>query len=120
MTDIVYKPNKKQPHRMSDDEFRRLEQMTDDEVEAAASDPDAQPLDDATLEKIEIARFVRAVRASTGLSQAKFANRYRFSKRTIEHWEAARKAPPSHVLAYYQLIRSDPTGAAQVLEEAGD
>lgn len=41
---------------------------------------------------------IKNLRASTGLSQAKFAEAYHIPKRTIEEWECGRRKPPDYVL----------------------
>jgi putative transcriptional regulator len=46
----------------------------------------------------------RAVRKSTGLSQAEFARRYGFSVRTLQEWEQHRAEPDSAVQAYLTVI----------------
>jgi antitoxin HicB len=51
---------------------------------------------------------VRTVRARTGLSQAEFARRYRFSVRTLQDWEQGRSKPDAAVRAYLTVIGSNP------------
>lgn len=41
---------------------------------------------------------VKALRARTGLSQAKFAEMYKIPKRSIENWETGLREPPAYVL----------------------
>lgn len=41
---------------------------------------------------------IKAIRAKTGLSQAKFAEIYEIPKRTIENWEAGKRVPPEYVV----------------------
>ena len=42
---------------------------------------------------------IREIREKTGLSQAKFGERYGIPTRTIEEWEAGRRTPPAYVLS---------------------
>lgn len=44
------------------------------------------------------AEQIRAIRASTGLTQAAFAARYEIPKRTYEAWEMGERTPPSYVV----------------------
>lgn len=41
---------------------------------------------------------IKEIRTLTGLSQAKFGEKYEISKRTIEEWEAGRRKPPEYVV----------------------
>jgi len=44
------------------------------------------------------AAAVKALRASTGLSQLAFAETWQIPRRTLEDWEAGRTQPPAYVL----------------------
>ena len=41
---------------------------------------------------------IKELRASTGLSQAKFAKLLEIPTRTIEDWESCRHSPPEYVI----------------------
>lgn len=41
---------------------------------------------------------IKEIRALTGLSQVRFAERYRIPRRTVENWESGVTAPPEYVL----------------------
>ena len=41
---------------------------------------------------------IKAIRAKTGLSQAKFAEIYEIPRRTIENWEDGKRVPPEYVV----------------------
>ena len=41
---------------------------------------------------------IKAIRAKTGLSQAKFSEAYEIPKRSIENWEAGKRVPPEYVV----------------------
>ena len=41
---------------------------------------------------------IKEIRALTGLSQARFADKYGIPKRTIEAWESGDRTPPAYVL----------------------
>lgn len=49
------------------------------------------------------AEQIKAIRASTGLSQADFARVYEIPKRTIENWEAGSRTPPPYVIRLLEL-----------------
>lgn len=40
----------------------------------------------------------KEIRALTGLSQQKFADKYRIPKRTIENWESEKTIPAEYVM----------------------
>lgn len=48
--------------------------------------------------------LVKELRKKTGLSQAKFAERYEIPKRTIENWESGVNQPPVYVLNMLRKI----------------
>lgn len=41
---------------------------------------------------------IKALRQSTGLTQAAFAEKYEIPKRTLENWEAGSRVPPEYVI----------------------
>ena len=41
---------------------------------------------------------IKNLRASTGLSQAGFAEAYHIPKRTVQDWESGRRKPPDYVV----------------------
>ena len=41
---------------------------------------------------------IKEIRTITGFSQAKFAERYKIPKRTVESWEMGERQPPAYVL----------------------
>ena len=49
------------------------------------------------------AEQIRAIRQSTGLSQASFARVYEIPKRSIENWEAGVRCPPPYVVRLLEL-----------------
>ncbi len=52
---------------------------------------------------------IKELRALTGLSQAKFSQKYGIPKRTIEDWEAGRRTAPAYVEDLLEFrIRHDP------------
>lgn len=52
---------------------------------------------------------IKELRALTGLSQAKFSQKYGIPKRTIEDWEAGRRVAPAYVEDLLEFrIQHDP------------
>jgi putative transcriptional regulator len=51
---------------------------------------------------------VRAIRDKIGLSQADFANRYGFNRRSLQDWEQGRRTPDSAARAYLLVIATNP------------
>ena len=47
---------------------------------------------------------IRAIRASTGLSQSRFSQVYEIPRRTLEDWEAGRRIPPPYVVTMLAKI----------------
>lgn len=49
------------------------------------------------------AEEVRAIRASTGLSQQSFGDRYGIPRRTVDNWEQGRRVPPEYVVRLLRI-----------------
>ena len=47
---------------------------------------------------------IKEIRALTGLSQAKFADKYKIPVRTLQGWEGERRTPPEYVLIMLERI----------------
>ncbi len=93
------------PPQLTEEEKARLDAMTDEEINAAAeSDPDNPPLTDEELERMRLTRLVRVVRAGTGLSQSRFAARYRINVARLRDLEQGRAQPDSAMMAYLTVI----------------
>ena len=65
------------------------------------------------------ARDVRRARERTGLSQAKFAARYRINPARLRDWEQGRTLPDSVALAYLRVIDREPEAVERALEAVG-
>jgi len=90
--------------------------MTDEEVHLAAlSDPDAQPMTEAELDRMVRIPFAKHVRWKVGLSQAEFARRYRIPLGTLRDWEQARAAPDAAAEAYLSVIKEEPDLVARAI-----
>ena len=79
-------------------DWERIDALTDEEIrKAAAEDPDtvlADELKGPWRVKTPVPDVdAKAAREKTGLSQAKFADRYGFSLRSVQHWEQGTRKP---------------------------
>ena len=91
--------------------------MSAEEIERNARDePDNPPSTDEELARGVAAREVRRARERTGLSQAKFAQRYRINLARLQDWEQGRFMPDSVALAYLMVIEKHPEAVAQALD----
>ncbi len=95
-------------------DWQRIRAMTAEDIERdLESDPDtAPPLTDAE----GVALRVQHVRQQTGLSQSRFAERFRIPVGTLRDWEQARSAPDAAALAYLQVIERDPEAVLRALQ----
>ena len=104
------------PPRQRPAERNRLARMSDAAVTAAAAaDPDNPLLSAEELARLEAARRVRAVRAHTGLSQARFARTYRINVARLRDLEQGRTRPDSALLAYLAVIDREPAAVERAL-----
>ena len=58
---------------------------------------------------------VKSIRSKSGLSQLEFADRYGFSRRTLQEWEQGRAQPESAVRAYLTVIDRNPKAVEEAL-----
>ena len=104
------------PPRHGAAEQARLARATDPALTAAAAaDPDNLPLSAEELARLEAARLVRAVRAHTGLSQARFARAYHINVARLRDLEQGRTRPDSALLAYLAVIDREPAAVERAL-----
>ena len=90
-------------------DWAAVDATTDDEIERQiAADPSVAP---------EILPVdVKAIRTATGLSQGRFAARYRIPVGTLRDWEQGRKQPDTTARAYLRVIARNPEVVAQSLQ----
>jgi putative transcriptional regulator len=97
------------PPQLTDAQRRRLDDMTDAEITAAAeTDPDNPPLTEDELDRMVDARFVRLTRVGTGLSQSEFAKTYQINLARLRDLEQGRTRPDSALRAYLTVIAQRP------------
>lgn len=119
MTIVRYRYDPNNPPRLTPEEEARLNAMTDEEIERRAlEDPDNPPSTEEELERGFIARDVRLLREEMGLSQARFAERYRINLAQLRDVEDGRVMPDSALLAYLKVIAREPEAVDRALNAA--
>ena len=69
-------------------DWERLENMTEEEIEAnALSDPDNPPMTEEELARMMRVPHAKAIRERLGLTQEEFAHRFHIPLQTIQTWE---------------------------------
>jgi putative transcriptional regulator len=96
-----------------------IDAMTDEDIaRQIAEDPDVAPDQTEFLLAGEFkpAIDVKSVRRRTGLSQSRFAKRYRIPLRTLQDWEQRRSLPDHTAVTYLRVIEKDPEAVRKILE----
>ena len=103
-----YRPDRAaKPQSRTD--WKRLERMTDAEVDRAArADPDAQPVSKKALARAFRPGAIATLRHRLRLSQTEFANAFNLSLRTLQDWEQGRRAPDHIARLYLRVIERNP------------
>ena len=98
-------------------DWKRLRDMAEDEVHAAAlADPDAQPLTAADFGRMPLVPRVKILRRALRLTQEEFATRYHIPLGILQDWEQGRCEPDQPARAYLMVIASDPEEVKRALE----
>lgn len=74
----------------------------------ARADPDAQPLTEADLGRMQRTPRVKLIRRALDLTQEEFGERYHIPLGTLRDWEQGRAEPDQPTRAYLTLIARDP------------
>jgi putative transcriptional regulator len=99
--------------------WRRLDAMTDAEIEAAArNDPDAQPLTDADMKRMRRTSQAKIIREALRLSQKSFAECFGIPIGTLRDWEQGRAEPDQAARSYLKVIARDPHAVRKALKSA--
>ena len=61
---------------------------------------------------------VKAIREKVEMSQEEFAQRFGFSKRTLQHWEQGLRVPTVPARAFLTVIAREPEAVRRALMEA--
>ena len=119
MSDRSFTLDVKQPGALSPEALERLDGLTEAQVQAAAeADADNPPLTPSELARVGAARAAQRARACSGLTQARFAERFGIKLGRLRDLEQGRAREPDAVLvAYLRLIERDPDLVAGVLAE---
>ena len=116
MTTVRYTLDFNNLPKLSEEEKRRLDAMSEDEIESnALSDPDNPPLTDDELKRGWHSREIRLARQATGLSQAAFADRYGLTLGRLRDLEQGRSYDGA-VTAYCMAIAQNPEQVAKAVE----
>ena len=104
-------------YQFSPEEKRRLDSLSDAEIEAnALSDPDNPPLTEEQLRRMVLAREVRLTREKLGLSQPEFAERFHIGLARLRDFEQARSEPDFIVRVFLRMIYEDPAKADRLVK----
>ena len=100
-------------------DWAALEQMTEEEIEAAAqADPEFPPLPDGrTMYPLAL---VKRIRWKLRLSREAFAERYRIPIATVVSWERYETEPDAVATAFLDAIAADPEAVARALVAPSD
>jgi putative transcriptional regulator len=97
-------------------DWRRLREMSDDDVlAAAAADPDALPLTDEAASRMTRSPQLKIIRRALRLTQEQFAAQYQIPLGTLRDWEQGTKEPDQAARAYLRAIAGDPEAVRRAL-----
>ena len=103
--------------RLSKSQARRLDSMSDEDIEKAAlSDPDNPPLTDEELAAFERVPDTKAIRQALSLTQREFATTFQLSLATVRDWEQGRYQPDQAARTLLRVIARDPKAVKRALE----
>jgi len=97
-------------------DWSRLDAMTEEQRHAAAlADPDAQPLADADMDRMQQTPRLKIIRRALGLTQEEFATWFQIPLGTLRDWEQGAKEPDQAARAYLKAIVGDPEAVHRAL-----
>ncbi|MEM1139461.1 MAG: helix-turn-helix domain-containing protein [Pseudomonadota bacterium] len=96
-------------HDAMSDEDKRL---------AALSDPDAHPMSDEAMQRMQRTPQAKIIRRALRLTQEEFAAQFQISIGTLRDWEQNRYEPDGAAKAYLKVIAKDPDAVRRALEQA--
>ena len=100
-------------------DWSRVDAMTEEQRHAAAlTDPDAQPLTNADMDRMKPTPRLKIIRRALGLTQEEFAARYHIPLGTLRDWEQGAKEPDQAARAYLRAIAGDPMAVQRALHAA--
>jgi putative transcriptional regulator len=99
-------------------DWKRLAEMTEEEIEAnALADPDNPPISDEELKFFRHLVNVRKIRERQQLTQKQFSDRYRIPLGTLRDWEQRGRFPGGAATTLLRIIDKYPEIVLEVLAE---
>lgn len=112
-----FKLDKSNLPRLSKTQAQRLDAMSDEEIDHAASaDPDNPPLTDKELESFGRIPDTKAIRTALRLTQHEFAATFQLSLATVRDWEQGRYQPDQAARTLLRVIAREPKVVKRALE----
>lgn len=106
-------------YRMTEEDRRRFEAMTEEERHVAAlSDPDCPPLTEEQLARMKRITLARSARWRSGMTQQAFAEAFGFTLGRLRDLEQGRTQPDKATESYLRLIREDAKAVIEMLAKA--
>lgn len=106
------------PRKPPKSDWRAFDAMSEEERhQAAVSDPDAQPANEARLARARRLPSVRALRQKLNLTQEEFAARFHLPLGTVRDWEQGAHRPDKAAQVLLTVIARDPDAVARALED---
>ena len=90
-----------------------------EQIAAGLADAIAFAQGDTSRARIAAGPDVKAIRAKTKLSQAKFAQRLRVPVGTVRDWEQYRRSPDAPARTLLGMVDADPKAALALIERMG-
>jgi len=115
-TRVTVKPG--DPLRRGENDWARLDAMTDEEIMVAArSDPDAPPLTPEQLAGMRRVSRVKVLRQRLAMTQVEFAEAFHLPITTLRDWEQHRSTPDAPARALLLAIERDPEVMRRLLAD---
>jgi len=98
-------------------DWSKFDAMSDQEkLEAALSDPDAQPLSGDDMQRLRRTPQAKIIRRALKMTQEEFAAKFQIAIGTLRDWEQARYEPDGAAKAYLKVIARNPGAVIRALE----
>jgi putative transcriptional regulator len=89
-----------------------------DKIAAGLADAIAFTKGDTSKGRVVAGPDVKAIRAKTKLSQAKFAEKLHIPVATVRDWEQHRRSPDAPARTLLGMVDADPKAAMKLMERA--
>lgn len=98
-------------------DWTRLQNMTEEEIEAGAlADPDNPPMTDEELKRLRRIPNSKEIRKKLHMTQEQFAMQFQVPLGTLRDWEQGAKEPDTAARSYLRVIEKAPQTVMQALE----